>query len=69
MERRHFLQLAAAGIPASFLPFEKVIAGGNEQTTLLPPKVKISLNAYSFNRPLMAGDMSINDMQIGRAHV
>ena len=62
MERRHFLQLAAAGIPAVVFPYGKAIAGSNEPTSLLPPKVKISLNAYSFNRPLMAGDMSINDM-------
>ena len=62
MERRHFIQLAAAGIPAAFFPFGKNIAGGNEKVNLLPPKVKISLNAYSFNRPLMAGEMNINDM-------
>ena len=59
MERRHFLQLAAAGIPAVFFPFGKTIAN---MSSSLPPKVKISLNAYSFNRPLLAGEMNINDM-------
>ena len=29
---------------------------------MLPSMVKISLNAYSFNRPLMAGEMNIDDM-------
>jgi len=59
MERRHFIQLAAAGIPTAFFPFGKTIA---IMPSALPPKVKISLNAYSFNRPLLAGEMNINDM-------
>ena len=62
MERRHFIQLATAGIPAAFFPFGKIMADDRETKNLLPPKVKISLNAYSFNRPLLAGDMTINDM-------
>ncbi|MDR1171252.1 MAG: sugar phosphate isomerase/epimerase [Bacteroidales bacterium] len=59
MERRHFIQLAAAGIPAAFFPFDKAIA---RSAPSLPPKVKISLNAYSFNKPLLAGEMTIDDM-------
>jgi len=62
MERRHFFQLAVAGIPVAIFPFSQNIAGGSEKVSLLPPKVKISLNAYSFNRPLMAGEMNIDDM-------
>ena len=62
MKRRHFIQLAAAGIPATFIPFGEIMAGNRETKNLLPPKVKISLNAYSFNQPLLAGDMTINDM-------
>ena len=62
MERRHFIQLAAVGLPAAFFPFGKNIASGSEKANLLPTKVKISLNAYSFNRPLMAGEMNICDM-------
>ena len=62
MKRRHFIQLAAASLPAAIIPFERVIAGNKEQTNVLPPKVKISLNAYSFNRPLMAGEMNIDNM-------
>jgi sugar phosphate isomerase/epimerase len=60
MERRHFIQLAAAGVPAAFLPFGEIIACGGPSS--LPPKVKISLNAYSFNKPLLAGEMTIDDM-------
>jgi len=62
MKRRHFIQFAAVGIPAAFLPVGKIIAGSSEKASLLPPKVKISLNAYSFNKPLMAGEMNICDM-------
>ena len=59
MKRRHFIQLTAAVIPVAFFPFGKTIAS---RASNLPPKVKISLNAYSFNRPLLAGEMNINDM-------
>jgi len=59
MERRHFIRLTAAGIPAVFFPFGKTVAN---TPSALPPKVKISLNAYSFNRSLLAGDLNINDM-------
>jgi len=73
MERRHFIQLAAAGIPAAFFPalngnciaalYHNHISNANERSLpSLPVKLKISLNAYSFNRPLMAGEMNIDDM-------
>jgi len=55
--RRKFLALAAAGLSPldSFgaqLPIRRV--GG--------PQVKISLNAYSFNRPLSDGTMTLDDL-------
>ena len=59
MKRRHFIQLTAAGIPAVFFPAGETIA---REAPSLPAKVKISLNAYSFNRPLVAGEMTIDDM-------
>ena len=59
MERRHFLQLAAAGLPAVLFPFNETFAHG---ISALPTKIKISLNAFSFNVPLLAGEMTIDDM-------
>ena len=59
MERRHFIQIAAAGIPAVLFPFGETIA---RSAPSLPSKVKISLNAFSFNNPLLAGEMTIDDM-------
>ena len=59
MERRHFIHLAAAGVPAAFFPSGGLFA---RNMLSLPTKVKISLNAYSFNRPLTAREMTIGDM-------
>jgi sugar phosphate isomerase/epimerase len=63
MERRHFIRLTAVAIPAAFLPFDEIIAYSRDAINNVSiPKIKISLNAYSFNKPLLAGEMTIDDM-------
>ena len=59
MKRRHFIQLAATGIPVALFPFGETFA---HSAPSLPPKVKISLNVYSFNRQLLAGGTTIEDV-------
>ena len=66
MKRGQFIQLAAAGM---FLPFNKIIAGSRNvvynaitSNQFTSSKIKICLNAYSFNQPLLAGEMTIIDM-------
>jgi sugar phosphate isomerase/epimerase len=59
MQRRHFLSLAAAA--ASPAVRAAVPAGGVKRLTP-GTRIRIGLNAYSFNRPLMAGTMTIPDV-------
>ena len=61
MERRVFLKSAIAATTLTIMPCKRVFAVPCP-VSLLPSRVKISLNAYSFNRPLMSGEMSMEDM-------
>ncbi len=61
MKRRHFVRLVAAGTSVVMLPSGEIFAHATDKASL-PSKVKISLNAYSFNKPLLAGEMTIDDM-------
>ena len=68
MKQHHFIQLAVISILTVFFPFNVEGRGkaylapttGDAPTT--KPKVKISLNAFSFNKPLLAGEMTIDDL-------
>jgi sugar phosphate isomerase/epimerase len=55
--RREFL--TAAGVAAAASP---LLANGGVKRLVPGTRIKIGLNAYSFNRPLMAGTMSIPDV-------
>ena len=61
MKRRNFLQSAAATTALAFIPFKNGFAQSRPAQSL-PVRTKISLNAYSFNRPLVSGAMSMEDM-------
>ena len=61
MKRRHFLTSAAATTAMAFIPYQRLIAE-TRQVRSLPARTRISLNSYSFNRPLMSGEMSMDDM-------
>ena len=61
MKRRTFLKSAATATALTFVPDMHLFATHNQVHTL-PTRVKISLNSYSFNRPLMSGEMSMDDM-------
>jgi len=61
MKRRNFLQSAAASTVLAFSPFANGFAQSRPSQSL-PVRTKISLNAYSFNRPLLSGEMSMEDM-------
>jgi sugar phosphate isomerase/epimerase len=56
MQRRNFLSLAAAA-PLAAAPAANVVKRLTSGT-----RIRIGLNAYSFNRPLMAGTMTIPDV-------
>ena len=74
MKRRNFIRTIAAC--ASVAAFQEnasaSIAAFNGNTSInntgmlsnssLPVKTKISLNAYSFNKPLLSGEMTVPDM-------
>jgi len=65
MNRRDFSKNAAmAGIGASFLPVMKQKEKEMMHTWLAPGagNLKISLNAYSFDKPLKAGKMTIDNL-------
>ena len=61
MKRRNFIKSATATAALALMPFERVFAQSG-QTRSLPARIKISLNSYSFNRPLMSGEMTMDDM-------
>lgn len=56
--RRHLLTTALA----SGLTGTTALAAGHEVKRLPGTRIRIGLNAYSFNRPLMAGKMTIADV-------
>jgi len=62
MKQHHFIQLAAIGILAVFFSFNVGCKGKARLAPATTPKVKISLNAFSFNKPLLAGEMTIDDL-------
>jgi sugar phosphate isomerase/epimerase len=63
--RRNFTRkMVAAGVGTAALPFMPGLSGrssGNE-TLVRSRRVKISLNAYSFDKPLRAGTMTLDDL-------
>ena len=61
MKRRNFFKSAAATTALAFLPFERLTAVTG-QARSMPARIKISLNSFSFNRPLMSGEMTMDDM-------
>jgi len=61
MKRRNFLKSAAASTALAFIPLQNGFAQSRPAQSL-PVRTKISLNAYSFNRPLVSGEMSMEDM-------
>jgi sugar phosphate isomerase/epimerase len=58
MRRRDLLSLAVAAPLAS----RSLLANGGVKRLTPGTRIRIGLNAYSFNRPLMAGTMSIPDV-------
>ena len=61
MKRRKFLKTAVSSVALISLPVSEVFASPQPKKTL-PGKIKISLNAYSFNAPLTSGAMNLDDM-------
>ncbi len=61
MNKRDFLKSLSATVMLASLPSSKLLAETRENKSL-PVRTKISLNAYSFNQPLMSGEMSMDDM-------
>jgi sugar phosphate isomerase/epimerase len=61
MKRRNFLKSAVASSALAFIPLRYGFAQSCPAQSL-PVRTKISLNAYSFNRPLVSGAMSMEDM-------
>jgi sugar phosphate isomerase/epimerase len=57
MHRRSFLFLAAAPLAAS-----AAVPNGGVKRLTPGTRIRVGLNAYSFNRPLMAGTMTIPDV-------
>jgi sugar phosphate isomerase/epimerase len=58
--RRNILQNLAVLAPAAFTG--RLANAGATVSGSKPGKLKISLNAYSFNKPLMDGSMNLNDL-------
>ncbi len=61
MERRTFVKSLASVAPLAVIPFGNLSAE-DFSAQALPVKTKISLNAFSFNDPLLSGEMNIDDM-------
>ena len=71
MKRRNFIRTVAAcasvaafqeSTSASIVAFTGDSYAGTLSNSSLPVKTKISLNAYSFNKPLLSGEMTVPDM-------
>ena len=60
MKRIHYILSTAIATMLFSMPLSHGLA--QSQVQLLPVRTKISLNAYSFNRPLMSGAMTMDDM-------
>jgi len=61
MERRKFFKSVIATTTLAAFSSTKLWAEINERNKL-PVRTKISLNAYSFNQPLMSGEMTLEEM-------
>ena len=61
MKRRNFLKSATVSTALAFIPVERMFAEPRQERSL-PVRTKISLNAYSFNKPLVSGEMTMDDM-------
>ena len=64
--RRDFLVSAAAAVG---LTTSGSLGAQSRIARVGGPQVKISLNAYSFNRALRSGDMSLDDLLEYSAHL
>jgi len=62
MKRRDFFKTASISTALAFMPYERMFAETRQVARGLPVRVKISLNAYSFNAPLVSGEMTMDDM-------
>jgi sugar phosphate isomerase/epimerase len=61
MERRAFLSRSAALAAASALPAANT-RGIGEVERMVGTRIRVGLNAYSFNRPLTTGKMTLDDV-------
>lgn len=61
MNRKQFLKTLGAGMASACLPVSPLMAIDPIKRTD-QPFLKISLNVYSFNRPLRAGEMTLDDV-------
>ena len=61
MKRRTFLKTTVSSIALVSIPVSELFASSQAQKAL-PVKIKIALNAYSFNAPLTSGEMTLDEM-------
>ena len=61
MHRRTFIKSATASTALTWMPFS-LVKSETQRVCTLPVRTKIALNSYSFNRPLMSGEMTMDDM-------
>ena len=61
MKRRNFIKAATVSTVGAFMPFNRMDAE-TQQVRNLPVRTKICLNVYSFNAPLLAGEMTLDDV-------
>jgi sugar phosphate isomerase/epimerase len=61
MERRNFIKSVVACAPAVILPFGNIPASGVSDKSL-SGKIKISLNAFSFDKSLRTGSVTVPEM-------
>lgn len=62
ISRRSFVQGTAASLAASVVGFRSAAVAREPWLRTGGPQLKISLNAYSFNRLLRAGEMTLDDL-------
>lgn len=60
MKRRNFLKSIVASAVLAPFPVTNLLAEVKDKP--LPVRTKISLNAYSFNSPLMSGEMTLDEL-------